>query len=109
MSILGKGASAGARMGKAMLRPLAANNYKGFFFGMVGAGVAIGLAGKAIGAGAPYVKQYIADWGLQQNKLGQGYINTNRDPWMGTKGSQAPMGATGDLALAASRLRNRSY
>lgn len=109
MSIASAGARLTASAARTATRPLASNNYKGFFFGMVGVGMAYGLGRGAYRTIAPYAKEYIRDWGLQQNKMGQGYVNTNRDPWVGTKGAQAPMGATGDLALAAGRIRNRSY
>lgn len=55
---------------------------------------------------SPYIRQYVSDVvGEANTSIDEGRVNTNRDGWVGTKGSRAPLNATGDLALAMHRNR----
>jgi hypothetical protein len=72
---------------------------------MFSAGVALSVGGHAVKAASPYIGQFAND---MVSPLGAETVYTNRNGWVGTKGATAPLGATGDLALAAHRLRNRS-
>jgi hypothetical protein len=75
-------------------------------FGFVAAGVGIGLTKHGVQSLSPYISQGIRD-SVGNSNLSNS-ITTNRQGWVGTKGAHAPLNATGDLALAAHRLRNKS-
>lgn len=75
-------------------------------FGFLGVGVAAGLGKHTVQSMSPYISQGIRD-SVGNSNLSNS-IPTNRQGWVGTKGAHAPLNATGDLALAAHRLRNKS-
>jgi hypothetical protein len=94
----------GGRLAGAVGRGLMGPMSKKFGMTMFAAGLVGGLAKNTYQATAPYVNQFIND---NVSSVGASSVNTNRNGWMGTKNARAPLGATGDLALAAHRLRNR--